>query len=221
MQKIIDITKLSKSYDDKEVVLKDISLSVKKKENILIMGRSGAGKTTLFKVIGCLEKPSKGKVKVLGKDVTKLTMDEMSQLRLTEIGFIFQDFNLLPHLTAYENMELVMNLAGKNETNNRIMKLLKDMGIQKKKNSLPSEMSGGEVRRLTIARALANNPKVVLADEPTSNLDEKNSKNIMKLLLSLNKKYNTSIITISHDPLVKKYFRKKYELRDGKLKKVR
>jgi putative ABC transport system ATP-binding protein len=216
----IIIENLSKELGN-EVILKNVSLAVQKKEKVLITGRSGAGKTTLFNIIGCLEKPTGGKVLVLGRDTAELTRNEMSKLRLTEIGFIFQDFNLLPHLTAYENIELVMELAGRKSSKRKISRLLNEVGLRDKQGSFPTKMSGGEIRRLTIARALANKPKIVLADEPTSNLDEKNSKKIMKLLCSLNRKYNTSIVVISHDPVVKQYFKKKFLLKNKKLRKIR
>lgn len=217
---VLEIRKLTKKIGS-AVILKNVRLIVEEKENVLIKGRSGAGKTTLFNIIGCLEKPTHGCVSVLGRDISALSSNEMSRLRLGEIGFIFQDFNLLPHLTAYENIELVMELAGRTKTKSAITKLLRDVKLGRKKNMLPVHMSGGEIRRLTIARALANKPKLVLADEPTSNLDEKNAKNIFRLLLSLNRKYGTSVIVVSHDPVAEKYFEKKYLLKNHALKRMK
>jgi putative ABC transport system ATP-binding protein len=199
--------------------LKSVSIEAGKGEFIVIMGPSGSGKTTLLNLIGALDKPSKGKVFVDGKDLTALTEGELTKIRRSKIGFIFQFYNLVPVLSAIENVELPMLIAGvsKEEREKRTLELLKSVGLAHRANHRPDELSGGEQQRVAIARALANKPSIILADEPTGDLDTKSGVEIIKLLRELCKKENVTVIAVTHDPIVTELANRLIVIRDGKI----
>jgi len=200
---LIKLENVSKFYNIGNNVIKalsNINLSVYKKDFIAIVGPSGSGKTTLLNILGCLDKPTKGKVYIENIDVVNLNDNELSILRANKIGFVFQTFNLIPTLTAKENVEIASSFSNKgfNESE-RALELLKLVGLEKRANHKPNQLSGGEQQRVAIARALMNDPQIILADEPTGNLDSKTAMEIIDLFYNLNKYHDKTIIIVTHN----------------------
>jgi len=222
MEKIIkceDVWKIYNPNTPAEVkALQNINLEIKKGELIALMGASGSGKSTLLNCIGCLDVPTKGKVYIGNRDTSRLDEDELALIRRKKIGFVFQFFNLIPNLTALRNVELPMIFLGLSEEKrrNKAKRLLKEVGLGKRMNHKPAELSGGEVQRVAIARALANDPIVILADEPTGNLDSKSGKEIMNIFRKLNKDGRT-IILVTHEKIVATHARRIIKISDGKI----
>ena len=195
-----------------------VSLKINQGEFVSIMGPSGSGKSTLMHIMGCLDTPTKGKVFINGIDASKMSEDALARLRASEIGFVFQSFNLLPRLTALENVVLPMNFSNKiKDKENRALKLLSEMGLEKRTGHKPTELSGGQRQRVSIARALANDPNIILADEPTGNLDSKSGKDVMKILIELNKKFGKTLILVTHDRSLANLAQRIVSLKDGKI----
>lgn len=222
MKPLIELNHVNKIYkmDDVEVhALKDVNLKINNKEFVAIKGPSGSGKSTLLHIIGCLDRPSSGKMFLDNTDVSKLNDVELARLRGEKIGFVFQFFNLYPTLTAQENVELPMLILGKNknERKRRALELLEIVGLEKRAEHLPSQLSGGERQRVAIARALANNPPLILADEPTGNLDSKSGKEIMKLFTELYEREEKTIVVVTHDSRIAKHTERIIYLKDGKI----
>ncbi|MEC8339623.1 MAG: ABC transporter ATP-binding protein [Nanoarchaeota archaeon] len=213
---IKDITKNFKTEDKTIQILKGISFDVKKGEFVAIIGSSGSGKSTLLSIIAGLDNPSSGKVILDKEDVFSLNENQLSELRNKKIGFIFQSFFLVPSLNAYENIELPSQIAGR-EQSKKINSLLKTVGMEHRKNNYPIQLSGGEKQRIAIARALINDPEILFADEPTGNLDSKNSKQIIELLQELHKKEKKTIIVVTHEPEIAKVAQRVIEVKDGKI----
>ena len=213
---MIELSKVSKRYGATEV-LRDVSLKVEEGEFISIRGKSGVGKTTLLKIMGLLEDPDKGEVKLFGRAVNGLSEDEKSELRLHGIGFVFQFFNLIPSLTVLENVELPLALAGMNkkEREGRARKLLEYFGLEGLAERFPETLSGGERQRIAIIRALANSPKIILADEPTSSLDDENSQRLMELLTRINEERKVTIILTTTDLYERLPSNRDFMLKDG------
>jgi len=218
---MIILKEVYKSYSGYPV-LKGVNLSVREGEFISIRGKSGAGKTTLLKLVGLLDTPDKGKVEIMGKDVKNMSEEEKDVFRLRNIGFIFQSFNLIPSLTILENVELPLVMAGvkREQRKRRALQLLKKLNIDHLADRKPESISVGERQRVAIARALANNPRIILADEPTSSLDDENSRKILELLLKAKKKGVTVIITTTEilKPLPTNH---DYILKKGKLERIK
>jgi len=200
-------------------VLKGINLEINPGSFVTIMGPSGSGKSTLMYLIGCLDIPTRGRVFLDGKDVSKFSENELSRIRGRKIGFVFQQFNLLPNLTALENVTLPMVFQGMPEKQRvkRAEDLLSSFGLAKRRYHRPAELSGGERQRVAIARALANNPEIIVADEPTGNLDSSTGKMIMDILVNLHKKENKTIIVVTHDPNIAGYAEQIVNIRDGRI----
>lgn len=216
---------MSKSYRlgaENIDVLKNISLQVNQGEFLAIMGPSGSGKSTLMNIIGCLDQPTTGTYQFEGNDITAYNDIELSNIRNKYIGFVFQQFQLLPRLTALKNVELPMIYAGisKKERKEMALHALKKVGLADRVEHLPNELSGGQKQRVAIARALVNNPRMILADEPTGALDTKTSSAIMELLTQLNKE-GTTILIVTHEPEVAQFTRKTIIVRDGEIVKER
>ena len=206
-KEIISIESIDKSYgegDDILQVFKDFSLSLHQGESIGLVGASGSGKTTLLHIISGLDRPDSGSVKIQGIDITELNYDERSQLRNTEIGFVYQFHHLLPELTALENIALPALLAGTNqaEATKNASLLLEQVNLYGKENNTPNELSGGERQRVAIARAMSNNPSCLIMDEPTGNLDTKNVENFMTLLMDMVSIKNVTLLIATHDTKV-------------------
>jgi putative ABC transport system ATP-binding protein len=201
--------------------LRGVNLSIENGEFTALVGPSGSGKTTLLQMIGCLDQPTSGKVFINDKDVTTLNRNQRADMRRGTIGFIFQFFALIPTLTAYENIEMPLLLNGHSpaERKNRVMELLKAVDLTDRANNRPDQLSGGQQQRIAIARALAPNPKLILADEPTANLDTENGKQVMDLMAKLNKETGVTFIFATHDPRVIKYAKRVVTLQDGKIQK--
>jgi len=213
---------LTKKYgkDGGVVALDDVDLEIEEGEFVSIQGPSGSGKSTLLNCIGALDKPSNGQVLIDSKDISKMSENDLAKLRREKVGFIFQTFNLLPILNAAENVELAMENTGLNrkEMRERALRFLKTVGLSDRWNHYPRELSGGEKQRVAIARALANKPPLILADEPTGNLDSKTGKEIVQLLIQLNHNFNTTIVMVTHDPIVAKRADRQLYLEDGMIK---
>ena len=199
-----------------------VSFDVEEGEFLPIFGPSGSGKSTLLHLIGCLDRPDEGEIFVDGSNVLKLSDDKLAELRLTKMGFVFQFFNLLPRSTALGNVELPLTIAGvpEKETSKRAKEMLKLVGLQGRMNHRPSELSGGEQQRVAMARALINNPKIVLADEPTGNLDTKTGWEIVQLMKRLNKKKGQTFVVVTHDPNIAETADRKIHLKDGLIKGI-
>ena len=202
-------------------VLKGINLRIRKGEFISIMGPSGSGKTTLLDIMGCLLKPTTGHVFIDGIETNRLSDRELARIRGKKIGFVFQQYNLISSLTALENVEIALRINGwsKQEAKRRSHELLEIVGLKRRINHKPSQLSGGEQQRVAIARALANNPKIILADEPTGNLDTKTGFMILKLLKDLNKNNEYTIVIVTHDLRVGKIADKTIKIMDGRIVK--
>jgi putative ABC transport system ATP-binding protein len=201
--------------------LSNLNLQVKKGEFTAIMGPSGSGKTTLLNVLGCIDKPTSGRVLLDNVDVAALPESELYKIRRNKIGFVFQTFNLLPYLNARENVELPMENTGKpkKERSRRARELLATVGLSGREEHRPQRLSAGEQQRVAIARALANDPSIILADEPTGNLDAKNKQEIVKLLANLNLSQGTTIIVVTHDSRVAGHTGRILLLSDGRITK--
>ena len=221
---IIRIEKMYKRFPMGEgefTALENINLTFGRGEFSGLVGPSGSGKTTLLNIIGSLDTPSEGIATVLGKSVSELSHKEAAQLRNHHMGFIFQTYNLLPVYTVYENVEyplLLLNLTG-DERKKAVLDALEWVGLLDKEKSKPAQLSGGESQRVAIARAMVKRPDIVLADEPTANLDAENSHHILQTMEKLNKELNTTFIFATHDEKVIKYIRRKISLLDGKVEK--
>ncbi|MFH1257503.1 MAG: ABC transporter ATP-binding protein [Candidatus Micrarchaeota archaeon] len=200
-------------------VLNGITFAVKKGEFIVIMGPSGSGKSTMLQLMGCLDKPSFGKVVIDGDNTSALSSNRLADIRRKKIGFVFQAFNLLPNFSALQNVELAMSIDEKPKSVRlaRARKLLGLVGLAQRENHKPAELSGGEKQRVAIARALANKPSFLLADEPTGNLDSKSGGEIMSLIRSLWKEEGTSIVMVTHEPHVAQYSQRILHILDGRI----
>ncbi len=217
--KLENIKKVYENYGVKTEVLKGINLIIRKGEFVAIVGVSGSGKTTLMNIIGCLDTPTEGKYYLEGKDVSKLDDDQLSEIRNKYIGFVFQNFYLIPYLTALENV-IVPTIYAKNPPKNpekRAKELLKQVNLEDKINYKPNQLSGGQQQRVAIARALINNPEIILADEPTGALDRKTAKEIMSIFKDLHKKGKT-IIIVTHDPEIANQAERIIHIEDGRIK---
>ncbi len=219
---IIELLDTSKSYRIGEVetrALDGVSLSIEPGEFTAMVGPSGSGKTTLLQIMGCLDKPDRGTVMINGKDVTRLNANGRADMRREVIGFIFQFFALVPVLNAYENVELPLLLSGvgAKERRERVMELLDAVGLSDRLNNRPDQLSGGQQQRVAIARALAPRPLMVLADEPTANLDTANGEQAMEIMKRLNEQTGTAFIFATHDPRVMAFARRTVRLLDGRI----
>lgn len=204
------------------VALKNVSLEVAPGEVVLIMGPSGSGKTTLLSILGALLKPTSGTVTLGSQEITILSEGDLPDVRVSHLGFIFQDFNLLSALTAKENVEVILNLAGikGKKASEKAEKLLVDLGLGKRLDFRPDKLSGGEKQRVAIARALANKPQILLCDEPTANLDSKIGHEIIRRLRGIAKKQDVSVVIVSHDTRIKEHADRVLWLEDGQFKQM-
>lgn len=222
-QSVLELRNISKIYGEGDLAVRAIDrvdLQIKPGEIVLIMGPSGSGKTTLLSIAGLLLRPSEGSLWINGQEVSKLPERQLPALRLRSIGFVFQSYNLIKSLTAQENIELVMNMAGVGgqSAHQRAWELLHLLGLEKRANHLPADLSGGQKQRVAIARALANKPPLILADEPTGNLDSKTGYEIMELLCcGLGREQGRSIIIVTHDHRLRDIADRVLWLADGRL----
>lgn len=222
MKSIVEVKNLVKKFPVGAgffTALDGINLEFSEGEFTGLVGPSGSGKTTLLNIIGSLDVPTSGEVMVLGKSIGKLSAIEAAQLRKEELGFIFQNYNLLPVYSVFENVEfplLLLNLST-DERKKRVLETLEWLGLTEKINSRPAQLSGGECQRVAIARAMVKRPKLVIADEPTANLDSVNSHNILKTMLKLNEELKTSFIFATHDEKVISYLKRIIRMEDGKV----
>jgi len=219
MDFILELGDVEKIYHLGEVrlpVLKGINLKIRRGEKVAIMGPSGSGKSTILHIAGCLDRPTKGKVFVDNKDVSKLSDSELARIRRDRVGFVFQFFYLVPSLTALGNVMLPMIFSGK-QSRERAEKLLNDVGLPERKEHLPSQLSGGERQRVAMARAMANDPDIIMADEPTGNLDSKSGKEVIDYLLKLNEKKGVTLIMVTHDKNIASNADRIIYLKDGKI----
>jgi len=218
---VIELKDIQKTYrigDSEFAVLKGIDLQIEEGEFIALMGPSGSGKSTLLNIVGCLDRPTSGRFRLLGQDISLTSDDELARLRREELGFIFQTFNLIGRISVQKNVEVPMMLSGVTRQKRRVraLKLLQDVGIAHRSNFNPQNISGGERQRVAVARSLANDPKIIIADEPTGNLDLKNSNEVMKILGKLNQDGRT-IIMVTHNPEITGNCSRVIRLRDGRI----
>ena len=216
---IIEINHIKKEYimgDQLIAALKDVSLSIEKNEYVALMGPSGSGKSTLMNILGCLDSPTSGTYRLNNTEVSDMTDDELARVRNKEIGFVFQTFNLLPRLSSLENVALPLVYAGwsNKDRKARAEEVMAMVGLKDRMGHKPNELSGGQRQRVAIARALVNNPSIILADEPTGNLDTKTSYDIMDIFAEINRKGNT-VILVTHEEDIAKHARRVMRLRDG------
>jgi len=220
MIKIENLNKYFYKGEERELhALKEINLEIQKGEYSLLTGPSGCGKTTLLNAIGALDTIDSGKIYLDEQEISRLNEDERTEIRLTEIGFVFQAYNLIPVLTVAENIGFIMKLRGfsEEEIRRRVLEVATLLEIENKLDSLPATLSGGQQQRVAVARAVASKPKIILADEPTANLDSKNSKALMDMMQSLNEKEGVSILFASHDEYVKESVKRIITLNDGEI----
>jgi putative ABC transport system ATP-binding protein len=218
---VIDIDSLTKIYKTGKTdfkALNNVTLKIRKGDFVAIMGPSGSGKSTLMNIIGCLDRPTSGKVIVDGENISTVNDNELAEIRGRKIGFIFQKFNLMPTMNALKNIELPIVFVGgtKSDRERRAAELLGKVGLTNWATHRPSELSGGQQQRIAIARALSNNPSIILADEPTGNLDTKTGEQIMKLLVALNEEGKT-ILLVTHAIALKRYANRMINMLDGKV----
>ncbi len=222
MTTIVETKQVSKVYQlgkTQVKALSNIDFKVSSGDFMAIVGPSGSGKTTLLNLIGCLDKPSSGSVKISGEDVSNLKPDQLAEIRNRKIGFIFQTFNLIPVLTAYENIEfplLLLNIPVE-ERKELINSVLEVTGIKKQANQRPEELSGGQRQRVAIARALVKKPDIIMADEPTANLDSDTGEKIIKLMMNISQQRQTTFVFSTHDQMIMQHATKLVHLHDGKL----
>jgi putative ABC transport system ATP-binding protein len=226
MSNILKLTNVFKTFtqgDQDFNAVDDANMTISKGEFVSITGKSGSGKSTLLGLIGALDSPTSGIIEIDGQDVTKLNSRELTDYRRQKIGFVFQNYNLVPNLSALENVMLPMEFAGlsKKERLNRAEELLDDVGIEDDMQlRRPNKMSGGEQQRVSVARALANKPKVILADEPTGNLDSENGKKVFELLHGLTRNHDTTVLVVTHDLDISGKTDRTFNIIDGKIKNM-
>jgi len=216
---VIDIRNVTKVYQMGEVevrALAGVSFTINRGEIVAIIGPSGSGKSTLMNVLGCLDLPSSGEYYLDGEEVSGLRDDQLASIRNRKVGFVFQSFMLLPRLTAAQNVELPMRYAGHTRgLRQRAVEVLASVGLEKRIDHRPRELSGGQQQRVAVARALINQPAILMADEPTGNLDSKSGKEIMSLILGLNETHNTTVILVTHDPKIAQQAQRVITIKDG------
>ena len=221
MSDLLKLKKINLKYQtgkENISVLKNIDLTIKKKETVSVVGESGSGKTSLIMLVGGLEKPTSGKIIFQNQEITRLNEDEVSEIRKKNIGIICQSFYLIPNYTAVENVALTLELNNFKNPENEAKILLDRFGLKHRFNNLPSQLSGGEQQRVAIARAIAMKPELILADEPTGNLDTENSLMISDILFQYVKEQGSSLIMVTHDPKLANKAKRKIKIKDGKIK---
>jgi len=221
-ENVIEVQHLIKTYQTGDTsfnALNDVSLTVKRGEFVAIMGASGSGKSTFMNQIGCLDKPTSGKYYLDGIDVSTMTSDELAVIRNKKLGFVFQGFNLISRTTALDNVQLPMIYAGikEEERIERAKAALKIVGLEKRENHMPNQMSGGQQQRVAIARAIVNDAPIILADEPTGNLDTKTSIEVMEFFVNLNEKHGKTIVLVTHEPDIAEYCKRVVKFKDGNI----
>jgi putative ABC transport system ATP-binding protein len=218
---LLELKKVKKIYKQGKIevpALRGLDLTVKEGEFTTIFGPSGSGKTTLLNMIGCLDTPTEGEIHLNGNKINDLSKKELAMTRRYNIGFIFQSYNLIPVLTAYENVEFAIRLIGnisEKEMREKVLNMLREVGLEGKENRKPNELSGGEKQRVAIARALVKEPKIVLADEPTANLDSETAQDVIKNMTKMNEELGTTFIFSTHDPQIMEYAHRFINLKDG------
>ncbi|HIH26234.1 ABC transporter ATP-binding protein [Candidatus Woesearchaeota archaeon] len=216
-----DVWKVYEMGESKVEALRGLTLQINKGEFVAVQGPSGSGKSTTFNMIGCLDLPTKGKILLDGYDISKLTENELAQIRGKKIGFVFQTFNLMPSITTLDNVTLPLIFQGNlnKDSIHKAKELLIKVGLGHRMGHKPNQLSGGERQRVAIARALINDPEVILADEPTGNLDTKNGELIMNMLGELNKKEKKTIVLVTHEKIVSSHAHRVIKIRDGRVEK--
>jgi putative ABC transport system ATP-binding protein len=218
---LLELKEVKKIYQQGKIkvpALRGVDLHVEEGEFTTIFGPSGSGKTTLLNMIGCLDTPTEGEIRLNDKKVSDLSRKALAMTRRYNIGFVFQSYNLIPVLTAYENVEFAIRLIDHTsalQIKEKVLKILDEVGLKGLENRRPNELSGGEKQRVAIARALVKEPKLVLADEPTANLDSENAAGVVDIMRKMNKELKTTFIFSTHDPMVMKYARRLINLKDG------
>jgi len=219
---LLSAQSLTKSYTlntEKISILQDLSLDIPTGAHIAITGSSGSGKSTLLTLLAALDKPDEGKILFDGKDITKFSERQIADLRRNDFGFVFQSFHLIPSLTALENVMFPLELIGKSaaEAKQKALEMLEKVNLAHRKNNFPHQLSGGEKQRVAISRALIHKPKILFADEPTGNLDAENSKQVLDILLQLQKEFGTALVVVTHESSVAKLADKTFVLKNGVL----
>jgi putative ABC transport system ATP-binding protein len=217
MIQIKNVTKIVRSGADDLTILDDVSIEIPDGQFVAITGASGSGKSTLLGLIAGLDAPTTGAILVDGADITKMSEDDLATLRSDKLGFIFQSFHLIPSLTAFENILIPMEIRGQKDSKDRAGELLQQVGLTNRGHHYPTELSGGEQQRIAIARAFANNPKILLADEPTGNLDSRNGTHIFELMTNLHSQNNLSLVLVTHDQNLAERAQRQVILKDGKV----
>jgi putative ABC transport system ATP-binding protein len=218
---LLELNKVKKIYQQGKIevpALRGIDLTVEQGEFTTIFGPSGSGKTTLLNMIGCLDTPTEGEIRLNDKKVSDLSRKALAMIRRYNIGFVFQSYNLIPVLTAYENVEFAIRLTdhtSESQMKEKVLKMLAEVGLKGLESRRPNELSGGEKQRVAIARALVKEPKLILADEPTANLDSETAAGVVDIMRKMNKELNTTFIFSTHDPMVMKYANRFINLKDG------
>ena len=221
---IIHLSGLSKKYESAGMTpvdaLKEVDLSIVQGEMVAVIGPSGSGKSTLLQMMGALDVPTSGGVRINFHELSKMNARELTQFRSQTVGFVFQKFNLIPNLSALENVSIAMESTKMNrqDRRSRAAELLREVGLDKRMSHLPGQLSGGEQQRVSIARALANHPKIIYADEPTGSLDSKTSKTIIQLFDKIRKDFDTTIIIVTHNPSIAKHCDRTVKIKDGRIK---
>ncbi|MBB3699672.1 ATP-binding cassette domain-containing protein [Flammeovirga yaeyamensis] len=217
MLKVENLIKSFGKGNDTLEIIKDISFEVKKGESVAIVGTSGSGKTTLLGLTAGLDNPTSGKVIIDDIDITTLSENDKADIRNQKIGFIFQNFQLLPSLTALENVMTPLELQGQSDAKSKAKEMLKEVGLDGREHHYPNQLSGGEQQRVALARAFVTTPKILFADEPTGNLDEETSLHVENLLFELNKNHHTTLVIVTHDPQLAQKADRILKVRDGKI----
>jgi putative ABC transport system ATP-binding protein len=217
--RVVDATRVYKIGEVETLALNHVDLSIQSGEFTALVGPSGSGKTTLLQLIGCLDQPTRGRIYITGKDVTQLNRSQRADMRRGTIGFIFQFFALIPTLTAYENVEMPLMLLGQAaaERHDRVMEVMAAVDLTDRARHRPDQLSGGQQQRVAIARALVTNPALILADEPTANLDTPNGKQVMDIMSRLNQERGVTFVFATHDPRVIQYAHRVVTLQDGRV----